>query len=126
MEKAEVTRWLERYVAAWKSNDRSEIAELFGEHLRYRYHPSDEPIEGRDAVVASWLEEPDAPGTFAASYECYAADGDAAVAIGTSTYFDSDGSVERVYDNVFTLRFGADGRCSEFTEWFMKRPPATA
>jgi len=27
-----------------------------------------------------------------------------------------------VYDNVFALRFDAGGRCSDFTEWYMKRP----
>ena len=122
MSAAEVTQWLERYVAAWKSGDPDEIGELFAEDVRYRYHPPDEPLVGRDAVVESWLEEPDAPGSFDASYSCYAADGDAAVAVGTSTYFDSDGSIERVYDNVFLLRFDADSRCSEFAEWFMKRP----
>ena len=122
MSAAEVTSWLERYVAAWKSGDRDEIGELFAEDVRYRYHPPDEPLVGRDAVVESWLAEPDAPGSFDASYSCYAADGDAAVAVGTSTYLDSDGSIVRVYDNVFLLRFDQDGRCSEFTEWYLKRP----
>jgi ketosteroid isomerase-like protein len=122
MSAAEVTQWLERYVAAWKSGDRDEIGELFAEDVRYRYHPPDEPLVGRDAVVESWLAEPDAPGSFDASYSCYAADGDAAVAVGTSTYLDSDGSIVRVYDNVFLLRFDQDGRCSEFTEWYLKRP----
>jgi hypothetical protein len=30
--------------------------------------------------------------------------------------------VVRVFDNCFVLRFDADGRCSEFTEWFIERP----
>lgn len=122
MERADVTRWLERYVAAWKSGDRGEIGDLFSEDVSYRYHPYDEPLGGRDAVVDSWLEEPDAPGSFDASYECFAVDGDAAVAVGTSTYRDPDGTVSRVYHNVFLLRFVRDGRCSDFTELFMKRP----
>ena len=29
---------------------------------------------------------------------------------------------DRVYDNVFALRFDAGGRCSDFTEWYVKRP----
>ena len=49
-------------------------------------------------------------------------DGDAAVAVGESTYRNPDGTVARVYDNVFLLRFNAKGRCSEFTELYMKRP----
>ena len=82
MSAAEVTSWLERYVAAWKSGARDEIGDLFAADVRYRYHPFDEPLVGREAVVDSWLENPDAPGSFDASYSCFAADGDAAVAVG--------------------------------------------
>jgi ketosteroid isomerase-like protein len=122
MNREDVDRWLERYVAAWKSYDRSAIGELFSEDATYRYHPYDEPVGGREAIVESWFEDPDEPGSFDASYESYAVDGDRAVAVGSSTYFDAGGSVEKVYDNVYLLRFAGDGRCAEFTEWFMKRP----
>ena len=117
MTREDVTAWLDRYVAAWKSGDREAIGDLFSEDASYRYHPYDEPTVGRDAIVASWLEDPDEPGSFEASYEPYAVDADRAVAVGTSTYSNGD-----TYDNVFKLRFDGDGRCSEFTEWFMKRP----
>jgi hypothetical protein len=119
-----VDRWLARYVAAWKSYDRDAIGELFAEHAAYRYHPYDEPVLGRDAIVESWLEEDrlDEPGSFEADYRAFAVDGDRAVAVGASTYFDENGAVDRVYDNVYLLRFDGEGRCSEFTEWFMKRP----
>ena len=122
MDATDVDRWLARYVAAWKSYDRSAIGELFSEDATYRYHPYDEPVIGREAIVESWFEEPDEPGRFDASYECYAVDADRAVAVGSSTYFDASGGVEKVYDNVYLLRFDGEGRCAEFTEWFMKRP----
>jgi hypothetical protein len=52
-----------------------------------------------------------------------AVDGDMAVAIGSSTYYsEPGGAVDRVYDNCFVMRFDSEGRCREFTEWFMKRP----
>jgi ketosteroid isomerase-like protein len=122
VERAEVTRWLERYVAAWISGDPAEIGDLFSADVRYRYHPWEAPTVGRDAVVESWLEEPDEPGSFRAAYECFAVDGDVAAAVGTSTYREPDGTVARVYDNVFLLHFDGDGRCAEFTEHYMKRP----
>jgi ketosteroid isomerase-like protein len=131
MERADVARWLENYVEAWKTYDREKIAALFAEDVEYRYHPYDEPISGRDAVVESWLGEGehegastrDAEGTYDASYDPVAVDGDVAVATGSSTYFESPGGpVEKVYDNCYVMRFDAEGRCREFTEWFIKRP----
>jgi ketosteroid isomerase-like protein len=133
MDRQRVSRWLADYVEAWKSYDRDRIAALFADDVKYRYHPYDEPIEGREAVVASWLGEGDhegastrdEEGTYDAAYEPVAVDGDLAVATGASTYLtEPGGDVDKVYDNCFVMRFGPDGRCREFTEWFMKRPPA--
>ena len=126
MERADVQRWLDDYIAAWKSYDRAAIAALFSEDVSYRYHPYDEPVRGRDAVVAAWLGEGDQgvastrdePGTYDASYAPVAIDGDVAVAVGTSTYT----SPEATYDNCYLMRFDGNARCSEFTEFFMKRP----
>jgi ketosteroid isomerase-like protein len=123
--------WLDRYVAAWKSYDRDDIAALFSEDVRYRYYPHADWVEGRDAVVASWTGEStddqastrDAPGTYDAAYAPVAVDGDVVVATGTSTYTESPGGpVTRVFDNCFVMRFDADGRCREFTEYYTKRP----
>jgi ketosteroid isomerase-like protein len=130
-ERADVDRWLEAYIAAWKSYDRDQIAALFSAEVEYRYHPYDEPIRGREAVVEAWLDEGehegassrDAEGTFDASYRAIAVDGEVAVATGSSTYTKHPGGpVDTVYDNCFVIRFDADGRCREFTEWFVKRP----
>jgi hypothetical protein len=123
MERADVDRWLAAYVAAWKSYDPEAIGALFSDEARYRYHPYDEPLRGREAIVSAWLEDdPDEPGTYEASYEPLAVDGDVAVATGSSTYTHPDGSIRAVYDNCFVLRFDGDGRCVEFTEWYAKRP----
>jgi hypothetical protein len=113
----DVAAWLDRYVTAWRSYDREAIGDLFSADATYRYHPYDEPVVGREAIVESWFEEPDEPGSWEAGYEPYAVEADRAVAVGTSSYANGD-----VYDNVFTLRFDADGRCAELVEWFMKRP----
>jgi ketosteroid isomerase-like protein len=123
VKRSDVDRWLERYVEAWTTYDRARIAALFAENAEYRYHPYDDPVRGREAIVEAWLEDPDAPGTFEADYATIAVDGDVAVATGTSTYRTEDGSVDRVYDNAFVMRFDGEGRCRAFTEWYMKRPP---
>jgi hypothetical protein len=131
MERSDVDRWLADYVEAWQTYDSDRIGALFTDDAEYRYHPYDEPVRGRDAIVAAWLGEDenvdasdrDEPGTYEASYRAIAVDGETAVASGTSTYRDGpNGAVTDVYDNCFVIRFDADGRCREFTEWFMKRP----
>ena len=126
-----VDRWLRAYVEAWKSYDRGKIAALFADDVSYRYHPHDEPIRGGDDVVASWLGErefpgastPDTPGTYDADFRAIAVDGDVAVATGVTQYRSAPGApVDRVYDNCFVMRFDENGRCREFTEWYMERP----
>jgi ketosteroid isomerase-like protein len=121
MNRNDVGLWLQKYVAAWKTYDRSEITELFSEDATYRYRPYEDPIQGREAIVESWLEEPDTPGTYEANYEPAAVDGDVAVAIGESIYRNADGSLRTIYDNCFVMRFDGDGRCKDFIEWFMER-----
>jgi hypothetical protein len=123
--------WLNRYVDAWLSYDPDDISDLFAEDIAYRYHPYDEPIVGRDAVVASWLGEDesgvastrDAPGTYEAEYSPIAVDGDTVVATGTSRYReDPGGPIVRTYDNCFIIRFNPEARCREFTEYYLRRP----
>jgi hypothetical protein len=117
--------WLERYVDAWRTYDEGTIGELFSEDARYRYHPWDEGeeiIDGREGIVASWLAERDAPDSWRAEYHPWVVAGDDAIAVGVSRYLGPDGvTVEREYHNVFLCRFDADGRCAEFTEYFMRR-----
>jgi ketosteroid isomerase-like protein len=129
--RAQVDQWLGAYVEAWRNYDRDQIGELFAADVEYRYHPYDEPVRGRAAVVRSWMGEEDnadastrdEPGTFDAAYRAVAVDGDMAVATGSSSYRSRpDGPVEKVFDNCFVLRFDAAGRCREFTEWYMRRP----
>ena len=122
MTRDEVQRWLDDYVAAWRSYDPEAIGDLFGEDAEYRYQPWGEPISGRDAIVADWLSGRDAPGTYDGKYAPYAVDGDRAVAIGESHYTNPDGSFRTMYYNLWTLRFDDDGRCIDFVEYFMELP----
>ena len=38
--------WLDRYVAAWRSYDRDEVADVFTDDVHHRHHPYDEPVTG--------------------------------------------------------------------------------
>ncbi len=126
MTRDDVQRWLDAYVEAWRTYDPASVGALFSEDVRYRYQPYRDPTVGRDALVAEWLEDPDPAGSWSASYAPYAVDGDRAVAVGESTYLHDDGSVRTLFYNVWLLRFDADGRCAEFTEYWRERPQPDA
>lgn len=123
VDRASVAAWLDAYVRAWKTYDPHAIGDLFSENATYAYNPFSEPIRGRVAIVASWLEEPDTPGTYDGHYEPIMIEGDRAVTNGRSLYFEQDGSTLRAeWNNIFVLRFDNEGRCSEYREWYMQRP----
>jgi hypothetical protein len=125
MNQADVQAWLDGYVAAWRSNEREPIEALFTEDALYRwrpYGPDERQARGHEAIVTAWLEEGDDPDSWEASYQPFAIDGERAVATGTSHYHATDSEPERTYHNAFLLTFAADGRCSEFTEYWMLEP----
>jgi uncharacterized protein (TIGR02246 family) len=113
----EVQAWLDRYVDAWRTYDAEAIGELFSEDASYAYHPYDEPLRGRDAIVENWLGERDEPGSWEAKYESVLIDGDRAIAKGETRYITG-----RTFSNLWELRFDDDGRCREYVEWFMEHP----
>jgi ketosteroid isomerase-like protein len=118
----DVQAWLDRYVEAWRANERAPIRALFTEDALYRYLPYEHPsaeVRGADAIATSWLEHQDEPETWEAHYFPWLVAGDQAVATGSSRYAASDTEPARTYHNVFLLRFAADGRCSEFRELYM-------
>ena len=115
LDRAVFQSWLDRYIAAWRSNDPTAIWDLVAEDAVYHHRPTDEPLRGRGAIVADW--RPEDPATWDARYEVLAIDGEVHVASGWSNYLE-DGVQVAGYSNIFVCRFDAGGRCTEFTEWW--------
>jgi uncharacterized protein (TIGR02246 family) len=125
-ERDAVQAWLDAYVRAWQSFDPAAIADLWTEDAMW-YRPFGVRARGRAAITAEWLAEQhlDTPGGYDARYTPIAIDGDLAVTHGRTRFFDpATGAVQTEYDNVWVLRFGPDGRCAEFHEWYAGRPKA--
>jgi hypothetical protein len=123
VDRAIVIDWLKAYVQAWETGSPEAIGKLFTDDASYSYHPYDEPVVGRQAIVDSWLKDPDAPGTFEATYQPIAIDGDVAVVNGRSRYFKDSSRQElsKEWDNIFVIVLDKDGRCSSFREWYVPR-----
>lgn len=113
----QVQAWLDDYVAAWRSYDPAAIRALFADDVAYRFHPYAEPVRGAGAVAEAWLAEQDEPDSWEARYEPALISGDHAIATGETRYADG-----QVYSNLWQLEFGADGRCTSFTEWWARHP----
>jgi hypothetical protein len=116
-----VADWLKAYVRAWETYKPDAIGSLFSEDATYSYHPYDEPVVGRSAIVASWLKNPDAVGTYEADYRPIVIDGQVAVVNGRSRYFKDSSRTEltKEWDNIFVIEFDGDGRCRSFREWWV-------
>ena len=123
MKIAELESWVDAYIMAWATNDPKAIGDLFAEDARYYTHPFRDPWVGRQEIVRGWQEQPDAPGSWKASYGPVAVYENTGVVRGTTTYFHPDGSLMTEYANVYLIEFDDDGRATEFTEFFMEANP---
>src|SRR5574338_803872 len=126
MDRAGVQHWLDRYLTAWRTTRRDLIAQLFTDDAVYRYRPyapQRYATVGLDAILSAWLDAADPPDSWRASYEPFAVEGDRATAIGVVEYAESSNGPARTYHSVFVLRFAPDGRCAEFSEYYMREEP---
>jgi ketosteroid isomerase-like protein len=115
MDRGDLERWIDRYVKAWSTNDPKDIGDLFTDDADYYTAPYREPWRGRDAVVKGWLARADDQGDWDFSHEVLAVAGDLGFVRGLTTYR----TPPHVYSNLWVIRLQADGRCTEFTEWWM-------
>jgi ketosteroid isomerase-like protein len=107
--------WLEGYLGAWSSNDPQDIGALFTENALYYTAPFREPWRGRDAIAQEWIDRKDDPGTWDFDHRIIAIAGDVGFVQGQTRYKDGPS-----YSNLWVIRLGDEGRCSEYTEWWME------
>jgi hypothetical protein len=109
--------WIDGYVRAWESNEPEEIGALFTDDALYYTEPYAEPWRGRAAIVEGWLAIKDEPGEATFEWQPLVETADLGIAVGTAAYRPP----RHVYSNLWVIRFDGDGRCREFTEWYMRR-----
>ncbi len=113
----QVTTWIEGYVEAWNSNRPDDIGRLFSEDATYYTAPYREPWRGRGAIVSGWLDRKDEPGQTRFTWKPLVLTGDLAIVQGEAVYREPP----TTYSNLWVMRMDRDGRCTEFTEWWMDR-----
>jgi uncharacterized protein (TIGR02246 family) len=113
-----VQAWIDGYVRAWSSNDPDDIGALFTEDAAYYTEPYGQPWRGREEIVRQWLDRRDEPGQTEFRWHPIAVTPEVAVVQGETVYHDEG----RTYSNLWVIRLDPDGRCTEFTEWWMAHP----
>lgn len=111
------SNWVAGYLRAWRSNDPADIGALFTDDAVYLTAPDAEPRRGREAIVAGWVDDADAAGSWSFEWHVVHEASGIAIVQGRTDY-----PAERDYLNLWVIRFAPDGRASEFTEWYMPRP----
>lgn len=117
MKKSTVEAWVEGYIRAWASNNPKEIGALFTKDAAYYTGPFAEPWRGREAIVREWLARRDEPGEYAFRYEVVGTGTDSGIVRGWTMYR----KPAREFSNMWLIRLNAEGRCTEFTEWWVQK-----
>jgi ketosteroid isomerase-like protein len=114
-ERAQVSRWLTGYEAAWRAPGTAGLAGLFTPDATYLQSPYEHPVTGLDAIGRMWEAEREGPDeVFTLTAGILAVDGQVAVVRAEVCYGDPP---SQEYRDLWVIRFTEDGRCAWFEEW---------
>lgn len=111
--------WLEGFSDAWRTGDQDAVADLFAPGARYHESPFAEPLEGRDAIRGYWAQgarHSRRDVEFRA--EKLAADSKGGIAHWAAEFTSEPGEHRVRLDGILMATVNADGRCTEFREWW--------
>jgi uncharacterized protein (TIGR02246 family) len=105
-----VTAWVDRYLAAWTTNDPEDIAGLFTEDGEYHEGPYKTDWTGRDEIVEGWRSRWDwQQGGWSFDWQLVSITGATAVITGVGRYTKLGN-----FDNHWTVTFGTPELCANF------------
>jgi ketosteroid isomerase-like protein len=113
--------WLGAYGLAWERGDPQAAAGLFAEDASYHETPFDEPMRGRAQIAEYWSEVPRSQDDIRFSYEILATSEREGVAHWNADFLRLPARTPVTLDGILLARLDADGRCTEFREWWHRR-----
>jgi hypothetical protein len=111
--------WLDAYGRAWETRDPAAAAELFTEDAVYHETPFDEPMRGRAEISDYWSDVTRSQDDVRFSYEILAAS--EGVARWRADFLRLPARTPVRLDGILLARLDAEGRCTEFREWWHHR-----
>ena len=118
MDPAALDGWLGAYKRAWVERDPAAAAELFAADATYHETPFDEPSRGRKGIFEYWSGATRMQRDFRFTYEILAATENGGVAHWRASFVRLPANSRVVLDGIFVVELDADGRCTEFREWW--------
>ena len=115
VDRTELTGWIARYEALWRTPGTDRLGELFTADASYSMGPYEETQHGLDAIAALWEDErASADEPFTMTSEVVAIEGDIGVCRVEVRYKDPP---QREYKDLWIVRLDETGRCTHFEEW---------
>jgi uncharacterized protein (TIGR02246 family) len=120
MDRTTFEDWLDAYKRAWEDRDPEAAADLFTADASYHETPFEAPARGREGILDYWSDATRYQEGIEFSYEVLATTEDAGIAHWHCrfTRLTSDSAAE--LDGIFLVDLDADGKCTEFREWWHK------
>ena len=112
--------WMDGYVLAWSSNDDQHIRAVFTDDAVYDPQTADGEWDGIEDIISRWQGIGDVEDNWDFEWQPLVETDDLAIVTGRTTYFEPAAS----FRNLFIIRFASDGRCYDFTEWYIEEDTA--
>lgn len=114
MTRRQAARWIEAYLAAWRSNAPADIRSRYSRRTRSTSpRRTVRPGQGQREIVQGWLGRADDQGDWDFRYEMLHVTDDTAYVRGWTIYEDG------VVGNLWVVQFAREQRCRSLTEWWM-------
>jgi hypothetical protein len=121
MDPAVLDSWLGAYKRAWEERDPEAAVDLFTADATYHETPFDEPLRDREGILNYWSEVPRTQEGIEFSYEVLATTEAGGVAHWRSEFTSLPSRSAVDLDGILLVRLDAEGKCTEFREWWHKR-----
>jgi len=120
---AALSTWLDGYKRVWEEKDPDGAAALFTEDGVYAWGPYEEPMRGREAIKARWVEVTAAQSDVRFT-STVLGEVDSGGVAHWNCKFKVPGDLEIELDGIFIVVLTDDGLCSDFREWWNERTSA--
>ena len=121
MQRTKFENWLDAYKRAWEDRDPEAAADLFMAHATYHETPFEAPARGREGIRDYSSDATRCQEGIEFSYEVLATTENTGIAHWHTEFTRQTSNSTVELDDIFQVALDADGKCTEFREWWHKQ-----